>query len=101
MFEDSIEHGRSRWYEIVDALQLVADRQARSAQLLGTHPDGYELLGQCQASQIVHLREVRTFQPLDNRSGPLGDVLKIRPPLVVTTEQLDLLIAELGAVLPG
>jgi 4-aminobutyrate aminotransferase-like enzyme len=38
---------------------------------------------------------------LIGQTGPLGDVLKIRPPLVVTTEQLDLLIAELGAVLPG
>jgi 4-aminobutyrate aminotransferase-like enzyme len=38
---------------------------------------------------------------LIGQTGPLGDVLKIRPPLVVTTEQLDVLIAELGAVLPG
>jgi 4-aminobutyrate aminotransferase-like enzyme len=38
---------------------------------------------------------------LIGHTGPLGDVLKIRPPLVVTTEQLDLLVAELGAVLPA
>jgi 4-aminobutyrate aminotransferase-like enzyme/Ser/Thr protein kinase RdoA (MazF antagonist) len=38
---------------------------------------------------------------LIGQTGPLGDVLKIRPPLVVTTEQLDLLVAELGAVLRG
>ena len=38
---------------------------------------------------------------LIGQTGPLGDVLKVRPPLVVTIEQLDLLVAELGAVLPA
>jgi 4-aminobutyrate aminotransferase-like enzyme/Ser/Thr protein kinase RdoA (MazF antagonist) len=38
---------------------------------------------------------------LIGQTGPLDDVLKIRPPLVVTTQQLDLLVAELRAVLPG
>jgi 4-aminobutyrate aminotransferase-like enzyme len=38
---------------------------------------------------------------LIGQTGPLGDILKIRPPLVVTAEQLDLVVAELRAVLPG
>jgi 4-aminobutyrate aminotransferase-like enzyme len=52
-----------------------------------------------RARRIVNALRQRGV--LIGRTGPLGDVLKIRPPLVVTTEQLDLLIAELGAVLPG
>ena len=43
--------------------------------------------------------ELRRRGVLIGRTGPLGDVLKIRPPLIVTTEQLDRLVAELGAVL--
>jgi 4-aminobutyrate aminotransferase-like enzyme/Ser/Thr protein kinase RdoA (MazF antagonist) len=44
--------------------------------------------------------ELRQRGVLIGQTGPFGDVLKIRPPLIVTTEQLDLLVAELGAVLP-
>ena len=40
---------------------------------------------------------------LINRTGPRGDVLKIRPPLVFTTEHVELLIKAIGAALdqPG
>ena len=50
-----------------------------------------------RARRIVN--ELRRRGVLIGQTGPFGDVLKIRPPLIVTTEQLDLLVAELGAVL--
>jgi 4-aminobutyrate aminotransferase-like enzyme/Ser/Thr protein kinase RdoA (MazF antagonist) len=49
------------------------------------------------ARRVVN--ELRQRGVLIGRTGPLGNVLKIRPPLVVATEQLDRLVAELGAVL--
>jgi 4-aminobutyrate aminotransferase-like enzyme len=49
------------------------------------------------ARRVVN--ELRQRGVLIGRTGPLGNVLKIRPPLVVTSEQLDRLVAELGAVL--
>jgi 4-aminobutyrate aminotransferase-like enzyme/Ser/Thr protein kinase RdoA (MazF antagonist) len=52
-----------------------------------------------RARRIVD--DLRQRGVLIGQTGPLGDVLKIRPPLIVTTEQLDLLVAELGAVLAG
>jgi len=36
---------------------------------------------------------------LINRTGPQGNVLKIRPPLVFATEQVELLVEALAAAL--
>jgi 4-aminobutyrate aminotransferase-like enzyme len=52
-----------------------------------------------RARRIVNA--LRRRGVLIGQTGPLGDILKIRPPLVVTTDQLDLLVTELGAVLPA
>ena len=49
------------------------------------------------ARRIVN--ELRQRGVLIGQTGPFGDVLKIRPPLIVTSEQLDRLVAELDAVL--
>ena len=38
---------------------------------------------------------------LINRTGPRGDVLKIRPPLVFASEHVELLVGALAAAVDG
>lgn len=58
---------------------------------------GAELTDGTIASRVVN--EMRTRGVLISSSGPAGNVLKIRPPLIFSREQADILNNTLGAVL--
>jgi 4-aminobutyrate aminotransferase-like enzyme len=47
------------------------------------------------------VNRMRDAGVLVNRTGPRGDVLKIRPPLVFAAEHVKLLVGALGAALDG
>jgi 4-aminobutyrate aminotransferase-like enzyme len=60
---------------------------------------GVELASSELAGEVVN--RMRDAGVLVNRTGPRGDVLKIRPPLVFAAEHVKLLVGALGAALDG
>jgi 4-aminobutyrate aminotransferase-like enzyme len=67
-------------------------RAALRGLLVGVELEGAEL-----AENVVN--RVRDAGVLINRTGPRGNVLKIRPPLVFATEHVELLVGALRPVL--
>jgi 4-aminobutyrate aminotransferase-like enzyme/Ser/Thr protein kinase RdoA (MazF antagonist) len=79
--------------ELIAALKDLRIGEVRGRGLL----IGVELESAELAEDVVN--RMRDAGVLINRTGPLGNVLKIRPPLVFTTEHVDLLARTLAAAL--
>lgn len=76
--------GEARGAGLFIGLELVADRTTRAPAT-------------AQAAKVVN--GLRQRQVLLSATGPQGNVLKIRPPLVFTREHADLLVERLDEVL--
>jgi 4-aminobutyrate aminotransferase-like enzyme/Ser/Thr protein kinase RdoA (MazF antagonist) len=79
--------------ELLDALRGLEVGEVRGRGLLV----GVELESAELAERVVD--EMRDAGVLINRTGPRGNVLKIRPPLVFTSEHADLLLEAIRAAL--
>jgi 4-aminobutyrate aminotransferase-like enzyme len=79
--------------ELLDALRGLEVGEVRGRGLLV----GVELGNAELAERVVD--EMRDAGVLINRTGPRGNVLKIRPPLVFTSEHADLLLEAIRAAL--
>jgi 4-aminobutyrate aminotransferase-like enzyme/Ser/Thr protein kinase RdoA (MazF antagonist) len=90
-----VEHVARVGEELVTALRDLGIGEARGRGLLV----GVELETPELADDVVN--RMREAGVLINRTGPRGDVLKIRPPLVFGTQHVELLVRTLGAALPG
>jgi 4-aminobutyrate aminotransferase-like enzyme len=91
--ERLIENAKRVGEELRSALEAVNIGDVRGHGLLF----GVELESSELAEQVVN--QMRDAGVLINRTGPKGDVLKIRPPLVFKTEHVELLVEALTAVL--
>jgi 4-aminobutyrate aminotransferase-like enzyme len=58
---------------------------------------GVELVTSELAEQVVE--RMRDHGVLINRTGPRGNVLKIRPPLVFTTQHVNVLVTALASAM--
>jgi len=76
--------GEARGTGLFIGLELVTDRATRAPAT-------------AQAAKVVN--GLRQRQVLLSATGPQGNVLKIRPPLVFTREHADLLVERLDEVL--
>jgi 4-aminobutyrate aminotransferase-like enzyme len=91
--ERLIENAKRVGEELRAALEKLDIGQVRGRGLLvGVELDSSEL-----AERVVDA--MRDAGVLINRTGPHGNVLKIRPPLVFTTEHVDVLVGALAAAL--
>jgi 4-aminobutyrate aminotransferase-like enzyme/Ser/Thr protein kinase RdoA (MazF antagonist) len=91
--ERLVQHVARVGEELIDALRGLGIGEVRGRGLLV----GVELESPELAEDVVN--RMRDAGVLANRTGPRGDVLKIRPPLVFTTEHSELLVAALEAAL--
>jgi 4-aminobutyrate aminotransferase-like enzyme len=91
--ERLIENAKKVGEELRSALEKLDIGQVRGRGLLV----GVELETPELAEKVVN--GMRDAGVLINRTGPRGDVLKIRPPLVFATEQVELLVEALAAAL--
>jgi len=91
--ERLIENAKRVGEELQTALEKLDIGQVRGRGLLV----GVELESSELAERVVD--GMRDAGVLINRTGPHGNVLKIRPPLVFTTEHVDVLVAALAAAL--
>jgi 4-aminobutyrate aminotransferase-like enzyme len=90
-----VEHAARVGEELIGALRDLGIGEVRGCGLLV----GVELESPGLAEEVVN--RMRETGVLINRTGPRGDVLKLRPPLVFATEHVDSLVGTLGATLPG
>jgi 4-aminobutyrate aminotransferase-like enzyme len=91
--ERLVENARLVGAELLNALRELGIGEVRGRGLLV----GVELESPEIAEGVVNgLREVGV---LVNRTGPRGDVLKIRPPLAFTTDHVELLVGALATAL--
>jgi 4-aminobutyrate aminotransferase-like enzyme len=88
--ERLIESAKRVGAELISALQALNIGEVRGRGLLV----GVELESAERAEEVVN--RLRDAGVLINRTGPEGNVLKIRPPLVFTTEHVELLIKAIG-----
>jgi 4-aminobutyrate aminotransferase-like enzyme/aminoglycoside phosphotransferase (APT) family kinase protein len=95
--ERLIENAQRVGEELLDALRALKIGEVRGRGLLV----GVELESTELAERVVD--DMRDAGVLINRTGPRGNVLKIRPPLVFTSEHVDLLLEAIRAALhqPG
>jgi 4-aminobutyrate aminotransferase-like enzyme/Ser/Thr protein kinase RdoA (MazF antagonist) len=93
--ERLVEHAARVGEELIGALRDLGIGEVRGCGLLV----GVELESPGLAEEVVN--RMRETGVLINRTGPRGDVLKLRPPLVFATEHVDSLVGTLGATLPG
>jgi 4-aminobutyrate aminotransferase-like enzyme/Ser/Thr protein kinase RdoA (MazF antagonist) len=91
--ERLIENAKRVGKELRTALEKLDIGQVRGRGLLV----GVELESSEVAERVVD--GMRDAGVLINRTGPRGNVLKIRPPLVFTTEHADVLVGALAAAL--
>jgi len=91
--ERLIENAKRVGEELQTALEKLDIGQVRGRGLLV----GVELESSELAERVVD--GMRDAGVLINRTGPHGNVLKIRPPLVFTTEHVDVLVGALAAAL--
>jgi 4-aminobutyrate aminotransferase-like enzyme/Ser/Thr protein kinase RdoA (MazF antagonist) len=89
--ERLVENAKRVGEELRCAFEELGIGQVRGRGLL----IGVELETPVQAEEIVNA--MRDAGVLINRTGPRGNVLKIRPPLVFTTEHADVLVGALAA----
>jgi 4-aminobutyrate aminotransferase-like enzyme len=61
----------------------------------------WKLAASFDVSRVVSSWKKRRFESRATRTGPNENVLKIRPPLVFTTEHAELLVDALAAALGG
>jgi 4-aminobutyrate aminotransferase-like enzyme len=84
--------------ELLSALEDLRGRDERITAVRGRGLlVGVELETSELAERVVD--DMRDAGVLINRTGPQGNVLKIRPPLVFTTEHVDVLVGALAAAL--
>jgi 4-aminobutyrate aminotransferase-like enzyme len=89
--ERLVEHAARVGEELNAALRGLGIGEMRGRGLLvGVEPESPE-----RAEDVVN--RMRDAGVLINRTGPRGDVLKIRPPLVFTAEHVYLLVDALAA----
>jgi 4-aminobutyrate aminotransferase-like enzyme len=93
--ERLVEHAGGVGKELIAALHGLGIGDVRGCGLLV----GVELESPEQAEDVVN--RMRDAGVLINRTGPRGDVLKIRPPLVFASEQATLLAGALEDALAG
>jgi 4-aminobutyrate aminotransferase-like enzyme len=93
--ERLVEHVGRVGEEFLAALRDLNIGEVRGRGLLV----GVELESPELAEDVVN--RIRAAGVLVNRTGPRGDVLKIRPPLVFATEHAQLPVAALAAALDG
>jgi 4-aminobutyrate aminotransferase-like enzyme/Ser/Thr protein kinase RdoA (MazF antagonist) len=91
--ERLIENAKRVGEELRTALEKLDIGQVRGRGLLV----GVELESSKLAERVVD--GMRDAGVLINRTGPHGNVLKIRPPLVFTSEHVDVLVGALAAAL--
>jgi 4-aminobutyrate aminotransferase-like enzyme/Ser/Thr protein kinase RdoA (MazF antagonist) len=91
--ERLVEHAARVGEELIAKLRDLAIDEVRGRGLLV----GVALESAERAESVVN--GLRDAGILINRTGPRGDVLKIRPPLVFATDHLDLLVAALATAL--
>jgi 4-aminobutyrate aminotransferase-like enzyme len=88
--ERLIENAKRVGEELMAALRGLSIGEVRGRGLLV----GVELESAESAEHAVN--QMRDAGVLINRTGPSANVLKIRPPLVFTTEHVELLIKAIG-----
>ena len=93
--ERLVEHVARVGEELVGSLRGLGIGDVRGRGLLV----GVELESPELAEDVVN--RMRDAGVLINRTGPSGNVLKIRPPLVFTTEHVELVARALAAALDG
>jgi 4-aminobutyrate aminotransferase-like enzyme len=91
--ERLVENARRVGEQLIEALRALDIREVRGRGLLV----GVELESSKLAEEVVN--RMRDTDVLINRTGPQANVLKIRPPLVFTTEHVELLVRTLAAAL--
>jgi 4-aminobutyrate aminotransferase-like enzyme len=91
--ERLIENAKRVGEELLEALRGLNVREVRGRGLLV----GVELESAELADDVVN--RMRDAGVLVNRTGPLGNVLKIRPPLIFASDHVKLLVAALNAAL--
>jgi len=91
--ERLIENAQRVGEDLIDALRGLSIGEVRGRGLLV----GIELESADLAEDLVN--RMRDAGVLINRTGPQGNVLKIRPPLVFTREHVELLVDALAAAL--
>jgi 4-aminobutyrate aminotransferase-like enzyme len=92
--ERLVENARAVGAELMEALRGLDIGEVRGRGLLV----GVELESPELAEDVVN--RLRHAGVLINRTGPRGDVLKIRPPLIFGSQHVDLLVGTLDAALP-
>jgi 4-aminobutyrate aminotransferase-like enzyme/Ser/Thr protein kinase RdoA (MazF antagonist) len=96
--ERLIENAAQVGEELLSALEDLRGRDERITAVRGRGLlVGVELETSELAERVVD--DMRDAGVLINRTGPQGNVLKIRPPLVFTTEHVDVLVGALAAAL--
>jgi 4-aminobutyrate aminotransferase-like enzyme len=93
--ERLIDNAKRVGEELLQALRALEIGEVRGRGLLV----GVELEDVERAEEVVN--GMRNAGVLINRTGPRANVLKIRPPLVFTTEHVEQLIEAIGAALQG
>jgi 4-aminobutyrate aminotransferase-like enzyme len=91
--ERLVENARRVGVELKAALTDLQVGEVRGRGLLL----GVELQSSELAEDVVN--RMRDAGVLINRTGPQGNVLKIRPPLVFTPEHVEVLVSTLAAAL--
>jgi 4-aminobutyrate aminotransferase-like enzyme len=92
--ERLVENARAVGAELMEALRGLDIGEVRGRGFLV----GVELESPELAEDVVN--RLRHAGVLINRTGPRGDVLKIRPPLIFGSQHVDLLVGTLDAALP-
>jgi 4-aminobutyrate aminotransferase-like enzyme/Ser/Thr protein kinase RdoA (MazF antagonist) len=82
-------------------LSALEDLRARDERTTAVRGRGLLLGVELETPELAErvVDDMRDAGVLINRTGPHGDVLKIRPPLVFTTEHVDVLVGALAAAL--
>jgi 4-aminobutyrate aminotransferase-like enzyme/Ser/Thr protein kinase RdoA (MazF antagonist) len=93
--ERLVEHTKRVGEGLVAALRDLGIGEVRGRGLLV----GVELETSELAEDVVN--RMRDAAVLINRTGPRGDVLKIRPPLIFGSQHVELLVGTLGTALPA
>jgi 4-aminobutyrate aminotransferase-like enzyme/Ser/Thr protein kinase RdoA (MazF antagonist) len=94
--ERLIENAAGVGAELCDAIERLADERIVAVRGRGLLV-GVELVSPELAEDVVN--RMRDAGVLINRTGPRGDVLKIRPPLVFASEHVEQLVTALTAAL--